>query len=216
MVARELLARGLDYFRAYVCENLGGRDERVTQGELSEIQDMEFAPLNVMILRRKPGRPDRPAPPAQAAALRQSRRCFRAEPAEERADHPGRGARHRAWPNWRSSPASVVWDVGAGSGSVAIEAAQLSEPGMVYAIEQDAADYHLILANAETFGVQQPQGDPRHGAGRVRGAAGARCDLRRRHWPRGRPAAGSGVAGVAAGRPDGRQRGDAGEPDHDL
>ena len=25
---------------------------------------------------------------------------------------------------------------------------------MVYAIEQDAADYHLILANAETFGVR--------------------------------------------------------------
>jgi precorrin-6Y C5,15-methyltransferase (decarboxylating) len=49
---------------------------------------------------------------------------------------------------------SVVWDVGAGSGSVAIEAARLSEPGMVYAIEQDAADYHLILANADTFGVR--------------------------------------------------------------
>ena len=67
-VARQLLARGLDYFRAYVCENLGGRDERVTQGELSEIQDMEFAPLNVMILKRKPGRPDRPAPPAGCGA----------------------------------------------------------------------------------------------------------------------------------------------------
>ncbi len=51
-------------------------------------------------------------------------------------------------------PASVVWDIGAGSGSVAIEAAQLAYPGMVYAIEQDAADYHLILANAETFGVR--------------------------------------------------------------
>ncbi len=37
---------------------------------------------------------------------------------------------------------------------MAIEAAQLSDPGMVYAIEQDAADYHLILANAETFGVR--------------------------------------------------------------
>ena len=58
-IARELLARGLDYFRTYVCENLGGPDERVTQGELSEIADMEFAPLNVMILKRKPGRPDR-------------------------------------------------------------------------------------------------------------------------------------------------------------
>lgn len=58
-IARELLARGLDYFRAYVCENLGGPDERVTQGELAEIKDMEFSPLNVMILKRKPGRPDR-------------------------------------------------------------------------------------------------------------------------------------------------------------
>src|SRR5688500_2891185 len=57
-IAKQLLARGLDYFRAFVCENLGGPDERVTQGELHEIQDMEFDPLNVMILKRKPGRPD--------------------------------------------------------------------------------------------------------------------------------------------------------------
>src|SRR5207253_10266803 len=34
------------------------------------------------------------------------------------------------------------------------EAAQLAEPGMEYAIEQEAADYHLILANAEAFGVR--------------------------------------------------------------
>src|SRR5262249_38158283 len=34
------------------------------------------------------------------------------------------------------------------------EAASLAQPGKVYAIEQDAADYHLILANAETFGVR--------------------------------------------------------------
>src|SRR5205085_3486055 len=61
-IARQLLARGLDYFRAYVCENLGGPDERVTQGELAEIADMEFAPLNVMILKRKPGRPDQQGP----------------------------------------------------------------------------------------------------------------------------------------------------------
>src|SRR5205807_6447911 len=50
-------------------------------------------------------------------------------------------------------PGSVVWDIGAGSGAVAIEAAQLSTPGMVYAIEQDAADYHLIRGNADSFGV---------------------------------------------------------------
>ena len=59
-IARQLLARGLDYFRAYVCENLGAPDERVTQGELADIQSMEFSPLNVLILKRKPGRPDAP------------------------------------------------------------------------------------------------------------------------------------------------------------
>src|SRR5262249_12174814 len=40
------------------------------------------------------------------------------------------------------------------SGSVAIEAAQLAQHGMVFAIEQDVADYHLIVANAQMFGVQ--------------------------------------------------------------
>jgi precorrin-6Y C5,15-methyltransferase (decarboxylating) len=37
---------------------------------------------------------------------------------------------------------------------VAVEAARLAHPGLVCAIEQDAADYHLILANAEAFEVR--------------------------------------------------------------
>ncbi len=48
---------------------------------------------------------------------------------------------------------SVVWDIGAGSGSVAIEAAQLAHQGMVYAIEPEPADIALIQANADLFGV---------------------------------------------------------------
>ncbi|HXG09822.1 MAG TPA: precorrin-6y C5,15-methyltransferase (decarboxylating) subunit CbiE [Gemmataceae bacterium] len=153
VVARELLARGLDYFRAYVCENLGGPDERVTQGELAEIAEMEFAPLNVMILKRKPGRPDQQAAPGRFRRFGNPDDVF----AQSR---PKSGlitqaeVRAIALAQLDIQPASVVWDVGAGSGSVAIEAARLSEPGLVYAIEQDAADYHLILANAEMFGVR--------------------------------------------------------------
>jgi precorrin-6B C5,15-methyltransferase / cobalt-precorrin-6B C5,C15-methyltransferase len=41
-VARALLDRRIDYFSAYVCENLGSPDERVTQGELAEIAEGEF------------------------------------------------------------------------------------------------------------------------------------------------------------------------------
>src|SRR5262249_59553222 len=58
-LARELLDRGIDYFRAFVCENLGSPDERVTQGELADLAGMDFDPLNVVILIRKPNRSDR-------------------------------------------------------------------------------------------------------------------------------------------------------------
>lgn len=152
-IARQLLARGLDYFRAYVCENLGAPDERVTQAELAEVQDMEFAPLNVMILRRKPGRPDQPRTLGLLRRFGNPDDVF----AQSR---PKSGlitqaeVRAVALAQLNIQPGGVVWDVGAGSGSVAIEAAQLSAPGMVYAVEQDAADYHLILANAQTFGVR--------------------------------------------------------------
>jgi precorrin-6Y C5,15-methyltransferase (decarboxylating) len=152
-IAHKLLARGLDYFRAYVCENLGAPDERVTQGELAEIQELEFAPLNVMILKRKPGRPDQQAAPSRFRRFGNRDDVF----AQSR---PKSGlitqaeVRAIALAEMDVQPGSVVWDIGAGSGAVAVEAAQLSQPGMVYAIEQDAADYHLIRANADTFGVR--------------------------------------------------------------
>ena len=60
ILARALLDAKIDYFTAYVCENLGSPDERVTSGELVEIVDTEFSELNVMILLRKPDMPDRP------------------------------------------------------------------------------------------------------------------------------------------------------------
>jgi precorrin-6Y C5,15-methyltransferase (decarboxylating) len=152
-IARQLLARGIDYFSAYVCENIGAPDERVTQGELADIQQMEFSPLNVMILKRKPGRPDQQGTPTRFRSFGNPDDVF----AQSR---PKSGlitqaeVRAIALAQLAIGPGSVVWDIGAGSGSVAIEAANLVRPGKVFAIEQDAADYHLILANAETFGVK--------------------------------------------------------------
>jgi precorrin-6Y C5,15-methyltransferase (decarboxylating) len=154
-IARQLLARGLDYFHAYVCENLGAPDERVTQGELADIQSMEFSLLNVMILKRKPGRPD--APPL-AKEPHKFRRFGNPDDVFAQS-RPKSGlitqaeVRAISLAQLAVQPGSVVWDIGAGSGSVAIESAQLAHPGMVYAIEQDAADYQLILANAQSFGV---------------------------------------------------------------
>jgi precorrin-6Y C5,15-methyltransferase (decarboxylating) len=155
-IARELLVRGLDYFRAYVCENLGGPDERITQGELHEIQNMTFDGPSVMVLKRKPGRPDVP---------RAARRLMRfGNPDDVFAQsRPKTGlitqaeVRAVALAQLDLQAGDVMWDVGAGSGSVALEAAQLVAPGKVYAIEQDSADYHLIVANAEQFGIRNVQ-----------------------------------------------------------
>jgi precorrin-6Y C5,15-methyltransferase (decarboxylating) len=152
-IARQLLARGLDYFRMYVCENLGGPDERVTQGDPSDLAEMEFDPLNVVILVRKPGRPDRPAGKARFRVFGNPDDYF-AQSKPKSGLITQSEVRALALAQMALLPGSVVWDIGAGSGSVAIEAARLCEPGTAYAIEQDAADYHLILANAETFGVR--------------------------------------------------------------
>ncbi|MFM8703969.1 MAG: precorrin-6Y C5,15-methyltransferase (decarboxylating) subunit CbiT, partial [Planctomycetia bacterium] len=48
---------------------------------------------------------------------------------------------------------STVWDVGAGSGSVSLEAARIAREGIVHAIEMDPDDHHLITENAKRFGV---------------------------------------------------------------
>ena len=151
-VARELLARGIDYFRATICENLGGKDERITPGDLPELVSMTFDPLNVMILKRKPNRPD--------AMRRVSKLARFGNPDDVFAQsRPKSGlitqaeVRSLALAQMDLHPGDVMWDVGAGSGSVAIEAAGLVTPGIVYAIEQDAADFHLIGANLETFGI---------------------------------------------------------------
>jgi precorrin-6Y C5,15-methyltransferase (decarboxylating) len=152
-IARELLARGIDYFRAFVCENLGGPDERVTQGELAEIVAMQFDPLNVLILKRKPDRPDVPVRGRKLMRFGNPDEVF----AQSR---PKSGlitqaeVRALALAQMDVQPEAVIWDVGAGSGSVAIEAAQLARNGVVYAIEQEATDYHLMLANLETFGIK--------------------------------------------------------------
>jgi precorrin-6Y C5,15-methyltransferase (decarboxylating) len=152
-VARTLLDHHIDYFTAYVCENLGSPDERVTQGELAEIAEQEFAPLNVLILVRKPNVPDRPSESI-------GRRLFGNRDESFLQSKPKRGLltpselRAVALAEMDLGPKSVAWDVGAGSGSVAIEAAQIASGGTVYAIEMDPEDYQLITENAARFEVE--------------------------------------------------------------
>ena len=149
-VASALLDRRIDYFNAYVCENLGTPDETVTQGTLSQIAEQTFSPLNVMVLVRRRGIADRTDDSRTGQLFGNPDDVFLQSrpkrglltPAEVRCIAIGElGLRHD----------SVVWDVGAGSGSLAIEAAGIVTSGRVYAIEMDVEDYNLMLENAKMF-----------------------------------------------------------------
>ncbi|MER3415558.1 MAG: cobalamin biosynthesis bifunctional protein CbiET [Gemmataceae bacterium] len=151
-IARTLRDHGLDDVIMYVCENLGTPQERVTRGNPADIAGMDFSPLNVVILKRTRDRVRSGKRPACYRRFgnpdhyftQRWPKCGLVTPAEVRA---------LALALLDIQPTSVVWDIGAGSGSVAIEAAHLAERGRVYAIESDPADYPLLVANAEAFGV---------------------------------------------------------------
>ncbi|WP_435005974.1 precorrin-6y C5,15-methyltransferase (decarboxylating) subunit CbiE [Tundrisphaera lichenicola] len=151
-IFRDLLDRGIDYFKAYVCENLGSPDERVTQGEMSDLAGLDFDPLNVLILVRKPDRPDRAKGAGRYRLFGNPDYLF-AQSQPKRGLITQAEVRSIALAQLDIRPTSVVWDIGAGSGSVAIEAAQLASQGMVYAVEPEAGDLALIQSNAEAFGV---------------------------------------------------------------
>ena len=152
LLAAALLAARIDYFTAYVCENLGSPDERVTSGTLEEIAAHAFDSLNVMVLVRRAAAPDRPTEMI-------GKRLFGNPDEMFLQTKPKRGLltsseiRCLALAELNLGPTSVVWDIGAGSGSVAIEAGQISPGGEVYAIEMDVDDFVLIGQNAERFGV---------------------------------------------------------------
>ena len=151
-LAEELLSKGISYFTAYVCENLGSPDERVTRCALADVVNQRFSPLNVMILVRQSGVPDR-------QAESDNRRLFGNPDELFRQSKPKRGlltpneVRSIALGEMSLKSTSIMWDIGAGSGSVAIEAAQIARHGKAYAIEMDAEDYNLLVENARHFGV---------------------------------------------------------------
>ena len=161
LLATALLDARVDYFTAYVCENLGSPDERVTSGTLVEIADQVFDSLNVMILVRRAAAPDRPTEMI-------GKRLFGNPDEMFLQTKPKRGLltsseiRCLVLAELNLGPTSVVWDIGAGSGSVAIEAGQISPGGKIYAIEMDVDDFALIGQNAERFGVRNVF--PIHGA----------------------------------------------------
>lgn len=54
----------------------------------------------------------------------------------------------------RLQPDSIVWDIGAGTGTIAVETGLLCPQGRIIAIERDEDVVNLIRVNCEQFELQ--------------------------------------------------------------
>lgn len=147
-IAARLIEHGETAWTASVCENLGGPDERVRWFDLAELaRTTDIAPLNVLVLVRTDAS-WRPPP-----AIPFSHEDAFAKRMPKKGLITKREVRVLSLAALQIRPTSIVWDIGAGSGSVSIEAAQLAAEGRVYAIEIDPEGVEICRENARTHGV---------------------------------------------------------------
>jgi len=143
-LGRELCALGPPHRRAAVCTRLGEPDERVDVLTVEELAAGSFDPMSVVVLLDGDGVAEAPTLEWGRSEERFAARDGLVTKAEVRAVALGKLA---------LPPAGVVWDVGAGSGSVAIEIAALAPGVHVTAVERGGEDVRRIEANASAHGV---------------------------------------------------------------
>jgi precorrin-6Y C5,15-methyltransferase (decarboxylating) len=138
--------------RMAVCERLDLPDQRVTIGAPEDLAAGTFADPNVLLAWA----PDQPVAAARTA-IQPARHADRwALPESAFAHRDGmitkREVRAAALAALGPGPGDVVWDVGCGSGSVAVECARLGAG--VIALDHDEAAVALTRRNAADHGVE--------------------------------------------------------------
>lgn len=135
----QLAAEGFGDVQAVVGQCLGTPEEKIFRGSVKELAAGRFNSLSVLLVeaaevlpRRAPGLPDE---------------------AFERGDVPMTKQEVRAavLAKLAVRPEDILWDVGAGTGSVSVELALAAPRGRVYAVECRPEGCALIKANREKF-----------------------------------------------------------------
>ena len=135
----QLAAEGFGDVQGVVGQCLGTPEEKLFRGSVKELAAGRFNSLSVLLveaaevlLRRAPGLPDE---------------------AFERGDVPMTKQEVRAavLAKLAVRPEDILWDVGAGTGSVSVELALAAPRGRVYAVECRPEGCALIKANREKF-----------------------------------------------------------------
>lgn len=142
-IARELIERGREGYACWLCENLGGDDERIVETDVRGLLEIEAAPLNVLILVK------------QFEGEGRDRRSWLGIPDDEFATVKKlitkQEVRVITLAKLQLCRDMILWDIGAGSGSVSIEADHLLPEGKIFAIERNPECRDFIRQNLQTF-----------------------------------------------------------------
>lgn len=160
-IARFLVSSRADHpsLLLFVGEKMGYEDERMTRGTPAEIAAMTFVHPNVVIVKKRmdqsdgaetanrepaaPGVPD----PLPRFGLREDEISHSAGLITK--DEVRAVSLHRL----RLPDIGVLWDVGAGSGSLSVEAARLCPGLTIFAIEKTEEQLRHLVQNKDNFGA---------------------------------------------------------------
>jgi precorrin-6Y C5,15-methyltransferase (decarboxylating) len=145
-IAAELIERGRDGYAAWLCENLGTAEERIISTDVKGLLEIEAAPLNVLILIKEYeaggdeyvptlGIPDEEFASIKKLITKEEIRVVTLAKLKLRHD-------------------MTLWDLGAGSGSVSIEADHILPNGRIFAVERNPQCIEFIKENLNKFNAR--------------------------------------------------------------
>lgn len=146
VIAAEMIERGRDGYIAYLCENLGSAEEKIIESDVKGLLDIKAAPLNVLILIKQYeaggdhyvptlGIPDDQFATVKKLITKEEIRVVTLAKLKLRHD-------------------MTLWDIGAGSGSISIEADHLLPNGRILAVERNDECREFIKQNLKKFNTR--------------------------------------------------------------
>ena len=139
-VCKELCRLGLGGWTVHTGEQLGYDDEKIRTGTARCFADEQFDALSVVMI-------ENPAPCSPALSFDDTQFIRGAVPMSKEE------VRAVSIAKLRLTADAVVWDIGAGTGAMAVEIASRLSAGQVYAVEQDETALALLAQNRQKFSV---------------------------------------------------------------
>jgi len=141
-IARELIARGAEGYEAWLCEDLGFPTEKFTKTDVRGLSEISASSLNILILI-KAWEPSLTHYPLLGIADEEFATAKKLITKQE--------VRAVTLAKLQLQDDLVMWDIGAGSGSVSIEAENLMPNGKVFAMEKNPQYLTFIRDNLKKF-----------------------------------------------------------------